>query len=184
MKIGTFNIHDYIGKLHENVDEKNLTLNEEDSAGKLSDTEGIIIPEDNRKAYDWLKKEYQKGKTEVKVEMSSHEFKPGYNLDTNQKSVKDFKPGMYGNVKTFDSENSKREKAVPFPETKFPGGEAKAETKTEAKGAESMKPKVGEKKQGSSVKVDAKVKDTEKAGQKPTQKYTLPNQKNKVETKK
>lgn len=126
MKIGTFNIHDYLGKLYEQVNEEDLTLNEEEG-GKLSDNEGIIIPDDNRKAYDWLKKEYHKGKTEVKVEISSHEFKPSYNLDTNLKDVKEFKPGMYGNT----SNDSKREKAVPFPETKFPGSGSNSETKSQ-----------------------------------------------------
>lgn len=126
MKVGTFNIHDYIGKLYENTSEENFFLNEEQTSdGKLPDSEGIIIPDINKKAYDWLKKEYNKGKTEVKVEMSSHEFKPGYNLETSQKSIKDFKPGMYGQVKTSDNEKGKRETSVPFPETKFPGSETK-----------------------------------------------------------
>jgi len=155
MKAGSFNIHDYLGKLYEKVEEKDLTLNEEENAGKLPDTEGIIIPEENKKAYAWLKKEYQKGKTEVKVEMSSHEFKPGYHLDTNLKSVNDFKPGMYGEVKTTDTEKGKREKAVPFPATNFPGGETKdtSDNKINKKTSE-------EKKDG--IKVEAKTKDDKK----------------------
>ena len=117
MKAGSFNIHEYLGKLHNNVDEQSLGKINEQQESVPDD--GMVIPEDGRKAYDWLKKEFQRGKTEVKVEMSSHEFKPGYNMDTNQKSVNDFKPGMYGNS------DQSREKKVPFPETKFPGGESK-----------------------------------------------------------
>lgn len=127
MKAGSFNIHDYIGKLYENINEEDLSILNEEEGGKLPETDGIIIPEEGKKAYDWLKKEYQKGKTEVKVEMSSHEFKPGYHLDTDQKSVKDFKPEMKGQIKTSDTpKGQSREKAIPFPETKFPGGETKA----------------------------------------------------------
>lgn len=119
MKAGTFNIHDYLGKLYEEMKEEDLDkiLNEED--GKISDPDGIIIPEEGKKAYDWLKKEYQKGKTEVKVEMSSHDFKPGYNTEIKEKSIEDFKPGIYNNP------NKITDKAVPFPETKFPGSETK-----------------------------------------------------------
>jgi len=128
MKAGSFNIHDYLGKLYEKIEENDLdnSLNKEQPKSNLSNKEGIIIPEEGKKAYDWLKKEYQKGKTEVKVEMSSYEFKPGYHLDTTLKSVNDFKPGMYGNVKTSENEKNKKEKNVPFPETKFPSLETKS----------------------------------------------------------
>jgi len=130
MKAGSFNIHDYLGKLYEEINEEDLgkILNEEEEGGKVPETEGIIIPDGNKKAYDWLKREYQKGKTEVKVEMSSHEFKPGYHMDTNLKSVQDFKPEMSGQIKTGDTpKGGLKDKAIPFPETKFPGsGETKA----------------------------------------------------------
>ena len=163
MKVGTFNIHDYLGKLYEKVDEKELTLNEEDSAGKAPETEGLIMPEENKRAYTWLKKEFQKGKTEVKVEMSSHEFKPGYNLDTNLKTVKDFKPGMYGEIKTSDTENSKREKAVPFTETKFPGGETKdtLDNKKDKKEETKEKPEQKTEKQIPNVEIKTKQKEKE-----------------------
>lgn len=64
--------------------------------------DGITMPAENKKFYSWLKGEYQKGKTEVKVEMKlgDAKFEPGYELQTNLDSVKDFKPGMYGEVKT------------------------------------------------------------------------------------
>lgn len=178
MKAGSFNIHEYLGKLYDGVDEKDLeksfnSLNEEEKAGNLPDDNGMIIPEEGKKAYDWLKKEYHKGKTEVKVEMSYHEFKPGYHLDTNLKSVNDFKPGLYGEVKTGDTEKGKREKAVPFPETKFPGGETNSsdESKKENESSEgenktgitveakpAVKPKKEDQEIGKEVKEDTKDK--------------------------
>lgn len=79
--------------------------------GGLGNTEedGIIIPEQNKKFYSWLKGEYQKGRTEVKVEMKlgDTKFEPGYELQTDLDSVKDFKPGMFGEVKTADTKGSK-----------------------------------------------------------------------------
>jgi hypothetical protein len=169
MKAGSFNIHDYLGKLYEGVNEENLgKLNEEEKAetetGKPD--EGIIQQGGENKAYNWLKKEYHKGKTEVKVEMSSHEFKPGYHLDTNLKSVNDFKPELSGHVKTTDSPKGMTDKAVPFPETKFPGGETigpkndKTNTNTakdeSTEGDEKKKPANG-------IKVEAKTKEGKKA---------------------
>ncbi|NMC59652.1 MAG: hypothetical protein GYA51_09765 [Candidatus Methanofastidiosa archaeon] len=160
MKAGSFNIHEYLGKLYDKVNEEDLTkslsLNEEEKAGNLPDDNGMIIPEEGKKAYDWLKKEYHKGKTEVKVEMSYHEFKPGYHLDTNLKSVNDFKPGLYGDIKTKDTEGGKREKAVPFPETKFPGGETKASEEGKKENESSEKKSTG-------ITVEAKPKVEAKA---------------------
>lgn len=74
--------------------------------GKLPDPEGLVIPEENQKAYQWLKKEYHKAQTEVKVvmNMGKEDFEPGYDMQTNLDSVKDFKPGMFGEVKTADNE--------------------------------------------------------------------------------
>ena len=99
MKAGSFNLNDYLQRLHE----------EKEATSKVPD-EGIIIPEENKKSFSWLKKEYQKGRTEVKVEMKlgGAKFEPGYELQTNLKSVKDFKPGMFGDVKTSDTEGSKK----------------------------------------------------------------------------
>lgn len=97
MKIGNFNINDYIEKLYENAE-----------TGPVN-KEGLIIPEENKRAYNWLKKEYHAGQTEVKVEMKFQgaKFEPGYHLQTDLKSVKDFKPGMYGEIKTKDTEKGK-----------------------------------------------------------------------------
>lgn len=102
MKIGHFNIDDYLNALNEN----------ENAGADKVNKEGLIIPDENKKSYDWLQKEYNKGKTEVKVEikMGGSKFEPGYDLQTDVKTTKDFKPGMYGDVKTSDTEGSKKEK--------------------------------------------------------------------------
>lgn len=99
MKAGQFNINDYLERLYEES-----TSMMTDGEG-LVNNDGIIIPEENKKSYDWLKKEYQANQTEVKVEinMGGAKFEPGYDLQTDLASVKDFKPGMFGEVKTKDS---------------------------------------------------------------------------------
>jgi hypothetical protein len=163
MKAGSFNIHDYLGKLYEGVNEEDLgKLYEEEKAetetGKPD--EGLIQQGGENKAYNWLKKEYHKGKTEVKVEMSSHEFKPGYHLDTNLKSVNDFKPELSGHVKTSDSPKGMTDKAVPFPETKFPGGgETIAPGNDKSNKNESSEKKDGSAEKKPAIKVEAKTKD-------------------------
>jgi hypothetical protein len=69
------------------------------------DQEGIILPEENKKFYSWLKSEYQKGKTEVKVEMKlgDSKFEPGYEMQAQPDTVNEFKPGIFGTVKTADT---------------------------------------------------------------------------------
>lgn len=96
MKAGYFSINEYLEK-----------LNEEAQGGQIPDKEGMVIPPENQKAYQWLKKEYQKAQTEVKVEinMGGAKFEPAYDLQTDLKSVKDFKPGMYGEVKTAETKD-------------------------------------------------------------------------------
>ncbi len=113
MKAGYFKLDDYLERLHE-----------EKEANSKVPVEGLIIPEENKKSFAWLKKEFEKGKTEVKVEMKmgGQKFEPGYDLQTNLKSVKDFKPGMFGDVKTSDSEGSKKKEEGQ-------DGEGKAEGK-------------------------------------------------------
>jgi hypothetical protein len=104
MAIGNFNINDYLNKLYEEA--------EENSGGiKGEGKDGLIIPEENKKSFSWLKREYDKGKVEVKVEikMGGAKFEPGYDMQTNLKSVKDFKPGMFGDVKTSDTPDNKKE---------------------------------------------------------------------------
>lgn len=122
MKAGNFNIDEYLEKLYEEAGD-----------GQLSDKEGIIIPDENKKSYDWLKKEYEKGKTEVKVEISmgGAKFEPGYDLQTNLDSVKDFKPGMFGEVKT--KENPKPNKPDSLEASKEKGAFGKGEGDGEKK---------------------------------------------------
>ena len=71
----------------------------------LTNEEGIVMPDQNQKVFKWLKSEFQKGKTEVKVEMKlgDKKFEPGYDLQTDLDSVKEFKPGMFGEIKTGDT---------------------------------------------------------------------------------
>lgn len=151
MKAGSFNINDYLDKLNENA-EGNLK----------GDPVSSMIPDENKKSFSWLKKEYDKDKVEVKVEikMGGTKFEPGYELQTDLKSVKDFKPGMYGDVETSDTPGSKKEtkdtaETTAEKEGKKPEAEKKAEASTGDKGEKS--------------KVSAKVKtadDTEKKEEK------------------
>jgi len=149
MKAGTFNINDYLGKLQENA-EGNLPAGQQD---------GLIIPEENKKSYGWLKKEYDKAKVEVKVEikMGGSKFEPGYEMQTDLKSVKDFKPGMFGDVKTSDTPGAKKEtkdtaQTTAEKEGKKPEVEKKAEASTGDKGPKNP--------------ISAKVKTADEAGKK------------------
>jgi hypothetical protein len=106
MKAGQFNIHEYLEKLYEE------STSMMDGGEGLSNVDGIIIPDINKKSYDWLKKEYNAKQTEVKVEISGQgsSFKPGYDLQTDVDSVKEFKPGIFGEVKTKDTKESQEGK--------------------------------------------------------------------------
>jgi hypothetical protein len=127
MKAGNFNINDYLDKLYEESTPM-MTGGE-----GLTDAEGIIIPDGNKKSYDWLKREYQKGQTEVKVEISmgGAKFEPGYDLQTDLKSVKDFKPGMFGEVKTAENPNPKKPASLDGKKEQgsFAGDEGNAQKK-------------------------------------------------------
>ena len=57
MKTGSFNINDYLEKLYEDA------LPMMDGGEGLTNADGLIIPDENKKSYDWLKKEYQKSQT-------------------------------------------------------------------------------------------------------------------------
>lgn len=156
MKAGNFNIHDYLEKLHENAQEGGLPSGNNDG-------EGLIIPEENKKAYSWLKKEYDKSKTEVKVEikMGGTKFEPGYELQTDLKSVKNFKPGMYGEIKTSDTPGSKKE------------NKDSAQTTAEKEGKKPELEKKAEKSTGDEKpeqKISAKVKTTDEVEEKPKKK--------------
>ena len=104
MKAGNFNIYNYLDKLNEEAEMA------EKSTAKV-DSLGLIIPDTNTKSYNWLKSEYQKGKTEVKVEMNmgGAKFEPGYDMQGNVKTTDTFKPGMYGEVKTTDTDSTKKD---------------------------------------------------------------------------
>jgi len=108
MKAGNFNTNDYLTKLYE---EAEANTDKGYLSGDIKD--GLLFPEDTKKNFEWLKKEYQKGKTEVKVEIKGEgsSFKPGYNLQTDLDSVKDFKPGLYGAVKTEQSSKTEDPKS-------------------------------------------------------------------------
>ena len=166
MKAGNFNINDYLEKLYEETTDGNL---------KGSDQEGLIIPEENKKSYSWLKKEYDKAKVEVKVEinMGGTKFEPGYELQTDLKSVKDFKPGMYGEIKTSDTPGAKKDntdtaKTQAEAENKKPAVEKKAEASTGDKGPKKpMKAQVktaedAKKPEGKAVKKEEGEEDPEK----------------------
>lgn len=129
MKAGSFNYQEYLDKLNEEASENT------EKGFTSSDKNGIPMPEDTKRNFDWLNKEYQKGKVEVKVEIkgSGSSFEPGYDLQTDLKSVKDFKPGMYGDVKTEDTEkeneNPPKDKDVEVSDEKVeePAKESKKE---------------------------------------------------------
>ena len=155
MKAGTFNHQDYLDKLHEEAKEGNT-----EKGYILSDTAGLPLPEDTKKNFDWLNKEYQKGKVEVKIEVKGEgsSFKPGYDLQTDLKSVKDFKPGMYGDVKTSDSKTEepktpKNNKEGSPAEDKEPKGD------NEAKTDETKKADTSPKKQQMNIDAKTKKKD-------------------------
>ena len=161
MKAGTFNIHDYLEKLYDVDEAKFNALNEGKAETENGDAEdGLIQQGGDNKAYNWLKKEFQKGKTEVKVEMSSHTFKPGYHLDTDVKTTNDFEPGMYGSVKTGETKGN-IPKETPFPEIKFPGGETNDSSgdKTNDTNKNESSENSDDKKQNG-IKVEAKTKET------------------------
>lgn len=137
MKAGTFNHQEYLDKLHEESEGNT------EKGYILSDTAGLPLPEDTKKNFDWLNKEYQKGKVEVKVEVKGEgsSFKPGYDLQTDLKSVKDFKPGMYGDVKTGDT--GKKDDG-PLPRGEEPASpKEKSEEPAKKSGAEDKDPKGG-----------------------------------------
>ena len=128
MKAGTFNINEYLERLTEEAEVSK-------AAEKTPDKEGLIIPDSNEKAYKWLQSEYKKGQTEVKVEMhiGDKKFNPGYELQTNLKSVKDFKPGMFGQA-------GKKDSVDGLKTTNFGGKETKQDNPKDAEAKPTPKP--------------------------------------------
>ena len=137
MRADTFKFDDYLNRLHEEAEGST-------EKGYISgDPGGLPMPEDTKKNFDWLNKEYQKGKVEVKVEVKGEgsSFKPGYDLQTDLKSVKDFKPGMYGDVKTSDTAKGQD---GPLPRGQEPASpKEKSEEPAKKSGAEDKDPKGG-----------------------------------------
>lgn len=150
MKAGNFNIDDYLERLYEGAEEKQKQSGFMDGGEGVVNSDGILIPDENKKSYDWLKKEFQKARVEVKVEMKmgGEKFEPGYDLQTNLDSVKDFKPGMFGEVKTADTKGEAKKPASLDGKKENPGfGKKEGEKGPEKPGTE--KPgteKPGEKK--------------------------------------
>jgi hypothetical protein len=146
MRAGSFNFNEYLEKLNEEAEAK--TTGFLDGGEKLTNSDGIIIPEENKKTFTWLKSEFQKGKTEVKVEMKlgNAKFEPGYDFTGGDpKSVKEFKPGNYGAIKTEDT--NKKDGAVKKTEVPKSPNNKKEETS-----AESKDPKAGKEADGKSTK--------------------------------
>ena len=131
MKAGSFNINDYLNRLYEEAEEKQKQTSTDflDGGQDVVNVEGLVIPEVNKKSYDWLKSEFQKGKTEVKVEMKlgDTKFEPGYDLQTDLDSVKDFKPGMFGEIKTADTKGNKTNLDSKKDSSSFEKGEGENE---------------------------------------------------------
>jgi hypothetical protein len=183
MKAGNFNIDDYLGRLYEEAEEQAKQTGQTsfmDGGEGTVNADGIVIPQENKKSYDWLKSEFQKGKVEVKVEMKlgGAKFEPGYDLQTDLDSVKDFKPGMFGEVKTADTKGSVKvagdEKKPSFDAKKdkesFQKGEGDAEKKELSKTKapkEDIKNKEGEKKEEPEEKEEKEEKPEEKSKEEP-----------------
>lgn len=158
MKAGQFNLNEYLEK-----------LNEAAEGGQIPDKEGMVIPPENQKAYQWLKKEYQKAQTEVKVEinMGGEKFEPGYDMQTKLDSVKEFKPGMFGEVKTAENKSSiSKTKGTLDPNKSketFGKEEGKKSEKEEKKPVKAATPEKPEKK-------EPEKKEPEKKEEKPEHK--------------
>jgi len=140
MKAGTFNFNDYINK-----------LNEAAEAGSVKDSgEGLMIQDgESKKAYDWLKKEYSKGKTEVKVEMKmgGQKFEPSIDFQTDVKTTKNFKSGIFGEIKTSDTEAGTKDSSNKDSIDKSAGNEDDSNESSEKK-----------EKKSESVKIEATTK--------------------------
>jgi len=98
MKAGSFNIDEYLEKLeklNETLEGNNKISSE---GGDVADQDGILIPDANKKSYDWLKKEYNANQTEVKVEITKGgaKFEPSDDIQASNDSSKDLKTGMFG----------------------------------------------------------------------------------------
>ncbi len=152
MKVGNFNINDYLERLNEVAEkaEKDQELSDKitNQEQKQDSTQGgvtgdagtgLIIPDENKKAYDWLKREYDKAKVEVKVEIKQGgtKFEPSMtSLSSTDSDVKDFKPGLFGNTegttKAPEGMTKGTEKEPQNPQAKESEEESPAEVKTKS----------------------------------------------------
>ena len=123
MQIGTFNMSDYINKLNES----------EDGNIDASDKDGLIIPDENKKAFDWLKKEYNANQVETKVEIKNGKDK----IENKDEFVakddtnKDFKTGQFSTDQKNDGDGSKSD-FKPFGEKSETTKEEKSDTEKTA----------------------------------------------------
>ena len=163
MRAGQFNMDEYLERLNEEA-EKNS------SKGNTINQDGMIIPEENKKSFSWLKGEFQKGKVEVKVEMKlgNAKFEPGYDFTSGDpKSVKEFKPSMLGQSptenkgeksgavkKTEEPKSPKNKKEEVTAEEKDPKGGKETPDNQDKKGENSPK--------SQNLKLDAKTKKDDK----------------------
>ena len=149
MKIGTYSANSYIDRLYEESENTDKGYN-------MSNVPGLVIPEENKKHFDWLNKEYQKGKTEVKIEIKGEgsSFKPGYDLQTDRKRVKDFQPGMYGDVKTEGNGLSKGKKATSPKNKKEDNDAEETDPKDAKESTDKKEPKTDKNPKAQQLKVD------------------------------
>lgn len=126
MQAGYFNMTDYMNRLNES----------EDGNIETSNKDGIIIPDENKKAYDWLKKEYNSNQIETKVEItngSNKATKPTEFIDdknpSGDGSKSDFKGGEFSTDQKNLGDGSKSD-FKPF------NGGGKSDTSTEKKETE------------------------------------------------
>ena len=163
MRAGQFNFKEWMNKLYEEVDEnedkdenpqkvqaEKSTASSDfmDGGEDIANNDGIVMPNDNKKSYDWLKKEFQKGKVEVKVEMKvgGSTFTPVNDMQADPDSVKDFKPGMFGEVKTANPENGEKNNTKPETSGNLdPKKDKPAFNKGESEKTPGEKPENGEK---------------------------------------
>ena len=100
------------------------------------------------------------------MKLGNSKFEPGYDMQTNIKSTKDFKPGMFGNVKTSDTPGNKKEYDEKVPDAEDSKGQKKQPDGKAEKAAEGSKAPEKEKNtSGNKTVMSAKVKtaeDTEK----------------------
>lgn len=153
MRAGSFNLKNYLEMLNEEA-------NAESNAGNVKDGGlGIMIPDgESKKAYDWLKKEYNKSQTEVKVEMrmGGSRFEPAMKMQqTGNDSVKNFKAGIFGEIKTSDTEGAKKTEDYEKSDTKFKESSEEGPKEKEPK---KKKDDANESGEGQTVKIDAKTK--------------------------